>query len=219
MAMTPTERRVRFLLRYLYAAENELESLRAELKAYLSGERGRSTPVKAFGPIQATVDREPDVDELSMAQLLSLQRELREFVNQAFLSTTTTAAQRATVGLEQINLTLFPLTHVGRRRGFLPLAYGSARDMLLLSTFFLLTMEATEPIRQCPDPQCGVLFYRHRKQVYCGQRCMGRAVKRRWRNSAKGRKAEAGRKRRRYDRRHPIGLPHRQSTRAKKRTD
>lgn len=54
---------------------------------------------------------------------------------------------------------------------------GSTRDVTIMRLSFLAILH-DETIRRCPEPQCGRLFYRVRRQLYCSRQCVARANKR-----------------------------------------
>jgi hypothetical protein len=75
-------------------------------------------------------------------------------------------------------------------------AHGDVRDLFLLRLVFLLQKDASH-IRRCPE--CGVIFYRVRKQAYCSRRCTNRANMRAWRQGPNGKVQESDANHRRYE--------------------
>jgi hypothetical protein len=66
---------------------------------------------------------------------------------------------------------------------------GSAKDGVLLSLAFLLATEAGKRVVRCPE--CGRIFMRVRRQIYCTARCTDRAT---WRAYPEHKKRRARKK-------------------------
>lgn len=79
--------------------------------------------------------------------------------------------------------------------GALLTASGRPRDMVLLRAIMLLTREDTQRLGRCPEPECGKLFFRVRRQKYCGRACVNRANKRAWRAGLSARRTRKPRTR------------------------
>jgi hypothetical protein len=59
------------------------------------------------------------------------------------------------------------------------IASGGTRDVAIFAAVLLLRPGA--PVRACPEPGCGRLFVRSRRQLYCSRRCVMRANMRQYR--------------------------------------
>ena len=73
---------------------------------------------------------------------------------------------------------------------------GPWQDMFILLLNLCLWQENVESLSTCPE--CGKVFLRNRRQVYCGRACVNRATVRAWRKSPKGKKKEGDRKKEAY---------------------
>jgi hypothetical protein len=68
---------------------------------------------------------------------------------------------------------------------------GRTRDVTLLQLIHLLSSVGIDSVRVCPEPECGQLFYRVRRQLFCSKKCVNRANKREARKTAKTLSARA----------------------------
>jgi len=58
---------------------------------------------------------------------------------------------------------------------------GTVGDQFIEHLFTALRDDAPDRVLRCPEPECGRLFVRQRKQTYCSRRCINRAHSRKWR--------------------------------------
>lgn len=73
---------------------------------------------------------------------------------------------------------------------------GPIVDVFAALIIFLLHESPGIPILRCPE--CATIFYRIRKQQYCSCQCVNRVNARKWRASPEGKKKQATRSRKRY---------------------
>jgi endogenous inhibitor of DNA gyrase (YacG/DUF329 family) len=71
----------------------------------------------------------------------------------------------------------------GASAGFVAAHVGSAREAVLLRLLYLLARHGHESIRPCPE--CGRLFWRVRRQLYCSRTCVNRVNMRAWTKAEK----------------------------------
>jgi len=77
-------------------------------------------------------------------------------------------------------------------------ATGEVRDVALEVLFSVLASVEADRLRRCPE--CGTIFLRMRKQLYCTRKCVNKANKRAWLATPKGRRASRSHRRRAYER-------------------
>jgi hypothetical protein len=108
-------------------------------------------------PVDADI---PDNLHVLMADLGSIQAELRRFVHQLV------AEQQHDEPIE------FPVTiHVGFDHRRLVVT-GALRDCVLTMASLVIITPSRSPIARCPED--GRLFVRYRRQRYCSRRCVNR---------------------------------------------
>jgi hypothetical protein len=186
------EPRLRFLLSLIRTdldslSEREWRALHKDLQGYLIGPKQRVDRVAVAAVAQqGSEDLEKECRRIQVDVRLALEQLVRERARGAGKASVPVLYGPITVGLRSAADRAAPLILAG------------LRDAVLLVMYFVLTAEPSLRIRQCPE--CKNLFYRVGKQRYCSSQCTGRAVKRRWRRSAKGRAYENRRRRKKYER-------------------
>jgi hypothetical protein len=73
---------------------------------------------------------------------------------------------------------------------------GPFRDAFLMQLITSLIQLPLDTLRRCPE--CGMIFFRVRKQEYCKRQCVHRANIRKWRQTDAGKKYERERSHTRY---------------------
>lgn len=76
---------------------------------------------------------------------------------------------------------------------------GTPRELFFSILQLLIVRGADTQLRKCPE--CGTFFIRIRKQQYCSRACTKRAVMRDWRQTPKGKAAQARSSRIQYEKR------------------
>jgi hypothetical protein len=180
--------RVRFAVRF--ASESALplrapalNKLLRELAAFLGLTRKGVDPPGGFG-VQIINVRPPYPWEYSRVQLFQLQRDARELLESAVEG----RGRRSTTISDKQDLIADVVGRPGERTLRIG---GSVRASFLLTLALLLAGKTAVPVLKCPEPKCGRLFVRMRRQKYCCRSCTNRAV---WQAYPEKKKAEARRK-------------------------
>lgn len=118
--------------------------------------------------VDVAVTKRPFAAELSRLELHLLQESARQLVEGA-------AAGNGTRGSVPIEAVVVDVVGDGSARTLR--IGGSVQAGFLLSLALLLATEAGSRVKQCPE--CGRLFARVRRQIYCSSQCTDRAT---WRN-------------------------------------
>jgi hypothetical protein len=169
-----------------------LLQLQTELGAFL----GMTRKAKASGP--AVAIRPPYPWDYTVAQFAALQRDTTRLLAGAVPAGRSRSVDRIEALArgtgtdvrgsdpisikEEIFLDAMPVA-AGKRRLRIG---GSVRASFLLNLAVLVTGEAGNGIRTCPE--CGRLFVRKRRQLYCKSECTDRAT---WRNYPEEKKRRA----------------------------
>jgi hypothetical protein len=192
--MTPTDRRLAFLIEFSglplerYKSESLLEAaktpvlvrLRKDLQAFLSGDPGRVREAngEVWGIVpQLSGDIRHKIAALSFAELVELHAEVKEFLLHALEEK---ARVRATVP-QTIQLSLwFP-----KKGRFLTLRSETLVDHFRLILHLLTVRGADQKLRRCVAPDCGKVFVRYRKKMFCSTQCGDRDRQKRHRTLLK----------------------------------
>lgn len=163
-----------------------------------------------LGGIMAAPISSPLPSEFTEDDFKKLQAEVKELLLQLAVGNSASKSHEPP-GAGWAVMSTFPVSarysvlplHSSGQTGSWITAQGDTRDVTLLRLFHLLSNNGSAPLRLCPEPECGRLFYRVRRQEYCSKKCVNRANKRAARakekTSAKGSKtapatAAAGKK-------------------------
>ena len=144
----------------------------------------------------------PPADDTSVAEVAALQLEVRRLFEWA------SRGALAPVG-DAPGITVTATWKVVPMRGAAAtvalVAEGTVRDLFLTRLVFLLNREGVRNLRACPE--CGRVFWRVGRKLYCSRRCTNRAVFQKWaKTTEKGRtrskrEIKAAKERRHYKRR------------------
>jgi hypothetical protein len=186
---TPTDR-LDFAIAFADLKLDELRpgdwlNLRDDLREFTGvGKLGVDTSLAAVAPggVMAQLHPgEPSARDLLEPQIVALQSEFRQL-----LGALADGMRRApaTPGAASVSVTVYSpveikarYSAVGLGQAALITATGSARDISLLRLIHLLAQgENANRVRRCPD--CGRLFFRKRRQLYCSKKCVNRVNKR-----------------------------------------
>lgn len=171
----------------------DLLNLREDLADFL-GHGPTDTLLQCKGAILAH-PKMPPLTDITLQDLEALQAELRTILDSIVMGDDR-APRYKTVGNETVGrllisppITLLPIkasyalvTDGVRRRpgeGTYLSVMGPTRDMVLLTTLWLLNAEGTDRIVPCPA--CQAVFYRVGRQRYCSNSCRNRVAGKQWR--------------------------------------
>jgi hypothetical protein len=167
----------------------DLLTLRGELENFFF-DRSGSTPV-----LLPTAGM--GADGMGGIDFGALQSDVRLLLNGLVDSRVDTAYRLNTI---PVAFNLAPLRSASGVNASL-VAQGAVRDTFLLMLWHLMATESSDAIQRCAAPDCTNLFYRVRKQQFCGPRCTNRAYMRQYRADPKVRAKEADANHDRYGRR------------------
>jgi hypothetical protein len=172
-------------------------NLRDDLESFHGyGPSAPGSTIDELGGIMGFPLGHPLPAEFAVEDFKKLQAEMRSILGSlAEAQGALTEAQGASVALGAFST--FPVSvryaAVPFRGASMLSAQGPTRDMTLLRLFHLIAREDSMPFRKCPDPECGRIFYRVRRQLYCSKKCVNRMNKRAARRTAKTAPATPGR--------------------------
>jgi len=141
---------------------------------------GTRFPIDQLGFVPLPTDSS---DEISETELRLLQKEMRDVLRAVAGYRLRTSGEYSVVSLGRehpdISISLkYTITPNLRRSRSLLAAKGKFRDCVLAVLMNLLRADI-KSILLCPE--CGRVFYRHRKQVFCNVTCTNRAMAKRFR--------------------------------------
>ncbi len=186
--LTSNIQRLKFAIRF---AAMDLAALRPgdwlnlqdDLASFLGCKRGQGELVSAKGAIRMTPLAHPLPYEYTESDFRTLQRETNTLLQSLAYEDMLSAEMldiHAHVGIVSLPPTGWTIS----------VAQGGTRDMFLLYLWLLIREEGIGHIKRCPEPKCGAIFYRIKKQKYCSRTCTNRATVRAWRQHEEVKKNE-----------------------------
>lgn len=158
----------------------DLLNLREDLGNFHWGLGGEATSLAERGGISATLIDPPFPQDFSVDDFKRLQADITSLLRAVSLG-----GRRALGPGDKPRSSSVPTFTLTARYMIVPLpglsfigAQGGTHDITLLMLIHLLTRDHPSRFRTCPDPDCGRLFYRVRRQLFCSKRCVARANKR-----------------------------------------
>ena len=182
--------RVRFAVRFatgkspMALSERALKKLRDDVSTFLGFTGRRSKPPPAFG-LHVTVLRAPWPWDCSKFAL----HEIHEETNRLLQNTVDGRGMDPTTISDGKDGQALGIDIVGPPEERTPRIAGSVRAAFLFTLWYLFASKAGDRVRACPE--CGRIFLRVRRQIYCSPKCTNRAT---WRNYPEQKKRRARQK-------------------------
>jgi hypothetical protein len=151
-------------------------NLREELDGFIVGRIGEALDI----PLTITPMVGPLVQDYTEVGFRELQQKVRELLNGAAVTQAGGVAARAT-GVATSTIATVNLLD-GQRWAAVADASGrvllsvttSVSDGFLLKLSYLLLLAGANNVRRCPAPNCGQIFWRVKRQLYCSRTCSTR---------------------------------------------
>lgn len=187
--MISTDDRLAFIVRFAqmplsHLRHAELLRLRGELKNFVQQGPGPTHPNKPQDWVIVGDQKPLYLEQWTAKDVQALQQKVREMLDETLRTETTAAGMRIAMTTPRLLPVAYQLWCPARAR-FLIIS-GATHDVVLVMLHLLLATGGYDKIRACPatkprtpGKQCGRIFVRVRKQVYCSAQCEDRARKQR----------------------------------------
>lgn len=175
--------RLQFIIRFVgmdlpNMRPGDLLNLREDLMAFLmGGPDGNLGPHK--GGIVACPLEPPFPQDMTLQDLEGLQAELKILMNAIGIQGDMTLPGTKTIPIKARYALVGSRAQRTPGWGTLLTVTGPTRDMVLLTTLWLLNNESGDRIVPCPA--CRTVFYRVGRQHYCSSACRSRVAGKQWR--------------------------------------
>jgi hypothetical protein len=155
--------------------EREWNKLRTDLETFLYGLTGQ--PIPTFGAITIRAMDPPFPSDYPKDAFRELQAEVRHLLRG--IAPTAQTPDRDLSGGPSFTI----------KQNWSPMRLGSAivlnasgsvREGFLFLLVLLLAQHGLQNVRRCPSLECGRLFWKVRRQLYCSRTCVNRENQRAW---------------------------------------